>query len=175
MKSVSDRTQQLHQALFEQMDVPAIPPELAADAFLEGIYEHAADAASAELAPVMETLTGMVAPEDACWQDVADLDLVREVDAVLPGPGAGPGAVAGAPGWMWSRIRDDLRGETDRLRRKSARNRWTRYAAAAVVIVSLAFGTTFLLSKGTNQRPEIVFKRDPGLGQPSDSLFGSQF
>ena len=171
MKPVSDRTQQLHQALFEQLGAPDIPPELVSDDFLGGIYQHATEAAAAELAPALEGLTPLVAPEDACWQQVDECDLSAEVEAVLPGPGSS----AGAPGWMWSRIREDLRGETRRLRRRSARVRWMQYAAAAVVIVSLAFGTTFLLSDGTNDRPEIVFKRDLGLGSPSDSLFGRHF
>lgn len=172
MKPVSDRTRQFHETLFGQLDAPEIPRELASQAFFEGILEHATDALAPGLAPAFESLVPVAAPEDACWQEVDEsVDLAEHVDAVLPGPGHSHGA----PGWMWTRIREDLRGETRRRRRKSARARLLRYAAAAILVLSFALGTTFLLSEGTNTSPEFVFREDPGLHSVTDGLLGRRF
>lgn len=172
MKPVSEPTRQLHEALFGQLETPEIPQELATDGFFQGILERATDALAADIAPVFESLAPVAAPEDVCWQEVDESrGLAEQVDAVLPGPGHSEGA----PGWMWARIREDLRDETRRLRRKSVRARRLRYAAAAIIVLSFALGTTFLVSDGTNASPEFVFLKDPGLQSVTDGLFGRRF
>lgn len=171
MKPVSNSTRQLHEALFEHLDVPEVPKELASSKFLERIYERAIEAEASELAPVFDSITPLVAPEDACWQEVEETPELRGyVEAVLPGPDRSQAA----PGWMWSRIREDLRRETGKLRRKSLVALRMRYAAAAVVVLSFGLGTTFLLSDGTNKPAQIVFREDPGLRTAADGLFGEK-
>jgi hypothetical protein len=172
MKPASDHLQKFHESLLEGLGTPQIPAELAGDGFLQSIYAHAADAQAVECAAAMESLVSLEAPADACWQEVDDsLELSADVASALPGPAPS----TAAPGWLWARIREDVRTASQPARRRSVRARWVRYAAAAVLVISFALGTTFLSSDGTNDRPQFVFLKDFSLRSATEGLLGRPF
>lgn len=172
MKPAPNHLQEFHESLFGRLAEPAIPDQLAGDGFLQRIYEHAAEAQAAECAAAMGSLPALEAPGDACWQEVDDsLELRADVDSALPGPGPS----SEAPGWLWTRIREDVRAAARPAQRRSARAGWLRYAAAAVLVISFALGTTFLSSDGTKDRPQFVFQKDFSLRTATEGLLGRPF
>jgi hypothetical protein len=107
-------------------------------------------------------LTPMTMPEQAGWQDtvlesqrpVADRLQVRPVTA---------------PGWLWTRVRNDLQAFRA-ARRGRSRLRWL--AAAAAVLVSGFLIRGFLSRSGTGVTTEIVFVRLAAPPSPGMSPTG---
>jgi len=172
MKPVSDQAMRQHATLLGQLAAPEIPRELRERSFYEGIVERASESVDPAVTQALASLRPLEAPQDVCWQDLEEVEGMSDrVEAALPGPQH----ARTTPGWVWTRIREDLHEEARAARSRGLRARISSYAAAALVIVSLALGTTFLVSKGTNESPEIVFREDPGLHSATDGLFGRRF
>jgi hypothetical protein len=166
--------------LFDRLESPPIPAALRDEGFLAGIYEHAAAAEAETLGPILDVaMTPVAAPDDACWQDVSeDGEIAHQVARALPD------APSGAPGWLWTRIREDIWQQRAERRRTTTASSWMRRAAAAVLIGAGLFGAlrygpplSDFYFNGTQSGPAVVsnlnlvYRRDPGLAL-DDGLLG---
>jgi hypothetical protein len=167
---VDDRIRRFHRHLLGELAAsPPMPAEMECDTFLERIYEHAAAAEASGLGEILTAaMAPVTAPEDACWREVEEPPNIRDrVAAALP--------AADTPGWLWTRIRTDMRGQRaalDVCRRKSLRSAGLRYAAAAAVVIGVCFGGVFLVKQGTNEPTKFVWVKDSTLNGASDILMG---
>lgn len=164
--------EELHAELLDQLERPAVPLVLRQPRFLEGIYEHAAEAAAEPLRPVLEAgLTPSTAPADACWHEVGEpADMPDRVAAALPD--------SPAPGWLWARIQADMRRQRAAFRagqgtaHRSAhrlgvtRISRVRLAAAAILIgvglfgLTHGFGPLFSPQNGTLDLDHFVWEEE---------------
>ena len=151
--------------LFDRLESPPIPAALRDEGFLAGIYEHAAAAEAETLGPILDVaMTPVAAPDDACWQDVSeDGEIAHQVARALPD------APSGAPGWLWTRIREDIWQQRAERRRTTTASSWMRRAAAAVLIGAGLFGALRYGPPLSNLN--LVYRRDPGLAL-DDGLLG---
>lgn len=129
--------------------VPAVPAELSAESFLEGIFEKAHGATAAAVGSLLsKALTSTNAPADADWA------------GTLPGhAGAALRSLASprTPDWVWARVRADLRTHVSqqRLRR---RLRVAGALAAAGIVVAAVLLLRAGPDQGTVPEPTIVFR-----------------
>ena len=110
---------------------PSVPKELRDPAFLEAIYERAVTRTSSEGALLAEALPPLRAPEEASAGDLWSTPAADRPELVAHFDGSRDDR---APGWLWQRIRADLRRQ--QLDRR--RHAWVfrlKLAAAAVFLV----------------------------------------
>lgn len=143
--------------------VPA-PAALRRRDFLQACHEDAVDAAADRLRhtplgdALAEGLAPRTAPRDADWASVA----LEELEA-SHGPAAERvtfGERSRTPGWLWSRIRGDVRGRVVALRRRRSVRRLA--LATAALLVSVLVYTTVADVRwlhGGSTEPTIVFQR----------------
>jgi hypothetical protein len=170
----------LHRDLLHGLNRPSIPPELAEEAFLHGVYERASQGAETELGPLLAaSLTPTEAPEDACWLEVHEpADMSVRVQEVLPG--------SAAPGWLWNRIRQDLRAVSQERQERQERQASARPSRrkfmptramqlAAALILGVVGARFWIVSLNSDEESStlagIVFEQSSSL-VIDDSLLG---
>lgn len=138
---------------------PTPPAELHTAAFYERILERATAAAARDIgAPILRAAFEPAgAGEDVSWVEAEASPLVTRA---LRSP------VPATPGWLFARIRSDLRA----ARPVRLRPTWTWVAAAAVLVVA----GLFAVRHGTPRPAELVFHQVDRpistMGHPSDLL-----
>ena len=141
-------------AILAQLQRPAVPAALRSRAFLESIYARAARAG--EATPAGAALAaGLVATtmrQDPGWPELVG----GELGATHPDLHSLPRT--SAPGWLWSRIRADVRQE---WRARVVTRRWrlvAGLAAASVLVTAIMLVTRQGTSGRLSPVPQIVFE-----------------
>lgn len=166
----------LHRDLLSALGPPSIPLELTHDNFLQSVYERAAEDAETELGPLLTaSLTPTPAPEDASWLEVHEpVDMSDRVQEALPG--------SPAPGWLWNRIREDLRADSrERLAEARAARRnilSTRAIQLAAALVLCVVGAHFWITSLNSEQESspvarFVFEQSSSL-VIDDTLVGGR-
>ncbi len=146
---------------------PPNPDELSSPGFLQRIYERAGQAAETQVRPVLgRVLTRQTAPTDADWLAAEDAEEVAGTLAQsLPN---GP-----APGWLWMRIKSDVRAARIQGRRRAQVSRGIRVLGllAASVLVSVLALRPFLVTPETPGEQELSVPRFMTVAEPLDRDF----
>ena len=119
--------------LLKTLAAPELPAELAAPQFLERIHEAitAASAASSYGEALEASITPKAMPLDPGWEGAALAATPRS------SPPLALLAAKAAPGWLWARIRSDLRAGLVERRSLRRRSFAMRTVAAALLIAGI--------------------------------------